>query len=399
MPKVYFTTTTTPILHRAGNVVPDDTQSIDLGQSDLYNKKQRHVDSLDQFSESTKPIRLQPGSDSAAKHRQSSRRQHTQKHVGPKSHFTRFHESPTIQQESSYNVPVNHSRNIEYEDSSDSSGSNSDVEDPAFPYAGGPGHRQASPQTLSIMWHAMNRAGVRSFQPDLLDSFNSPDNQFLWGLAILLFIKLVKAHEYTDVDLEMHSEQKIYQTFYSHAKHLCQRFPLENADPHKKNCKAKYSRCMTCLENNRKARIAYLLTQPELMPLIPIVQKCTSDDKTDHGATDESDRKENDDQHIHKRFSILHMQWCHPRIRKMMRMIDELIACKKNVHGSKCASKNQRIESRPQKISFVNCPSGLPSDCYNGEWLQTQSVPKVISLQIQPGTSIKQFINIMNAMH
>ncbi|MBW0473532.1 hypothetical protein O181_013247 [Austropuccinia psidii MF-1] len=488
----------------------DSLQPVQRQYRSVTQRIQTHQQEQDNTGQKSSQgcVQANSGSDSAAKHRQSSRRQHTQKHVGPKSHFSRaFHESPTIKQEYSYNVPVNHSRNIEEwrasvppteqsflllnpcvssqvisqleriangvsdlqlnresnptpqtnssgpaqnhrdntllarvrmhcqtlfgkcldsnrlpppatdhekakwnrnsivdnfvdsEDSSDSSGSNSDVEDPAFPYAGGPGHRQASPQTLSIMWHAMNRAGVRSFRPDLSDSFNSPDNQFLWGLAISLFIKLVKAHEYTDVDLEMHSEQKIYQTFYSHAKHLRQRFSLENADPHKKNCKAKYSRRMTRLANNRKACIAYLLTQPALTPLIPIVQKCTSDDETDHGATDESDSEENDDQHIHKRFAILHMQWRHPRIRKMMRMIDELIACKKNDCGSKCASKTQRIESRPQKISFVNCPSGLPADCYNGEWLQTQSVPKVISLQIQPGPSIKPFIHIMNAMH
>ncbi|MBW0482252.1 hypothetical protein O181_021967 [Austropuccinia psidii MF-1] len=35
--------------------------------------------------------------------------------------------------------------------------------DPQFPYPGGPGHHEASQQTLKIIWQAMRQAGIRSF--------------------------------------------------------------------------------------------------------------------------------------------------------------------------------------------------------------------------------------------
>ncbi|MBW0487062.1 hypothetical protein O181_026777 [Austropuccinia psidii MF-1] len=173
---------------------------------------------------------------------------------------------------------------------SSSSNSESSVEDFAFPYPGGPGHKQASSQTLSIMWRTMKQAGVQSFRPNLGASFNSPDNKFLWDLEISLFIKLIHAHEYTDIDL----------------------YRKENMDPQRRTHKAKYSRRMTCLANNCQGGIAYLLGQPALTPLIPIVQRCTSDDETDEGASDGSETEEREDQDVTKKFLILHMPWHHP---------------------------------------------------------------------------------------
>ncbi|MBW0477063.1 hypothetical protein O181_016778 [Austropuccinia psidii MF-1] len=227
---------------------------------------------------------------------------------------------------------------------SDSSNGESSVEYSAFLYPGGPGHRQESSQTLAIMWCTMKQAGVQSFPPDLGSSFNSPNNKFLWDFEISLFIKLIHAHEYTDIDLEMYSEQEIYQIFCNHVKSLWQKYRKENMDPEMRTYKAKYSHCMTRLANNHQGRIAYLLGQPSLTPFIPIVQKFTSNDKMDQGESDESETEEPEDQDVTKKFLILHMPWCHPQVTRIIRVLDKLIACKKKSSNSKGEAKSQRTK-------------------------------------------------------
>ncbi|CAH7669474.1 hypothetical protein PPACK8108_LOCUS4098 [Phakopsora pachyrhizi] len=103
-----------------------------------------------------------------------------------------------------------------------SSQSNEDIEgqDPLFPYPGGPGFRGASSQTLSIMWRALCQSGVQSFRSDLSKPMSDRKNQLLWDLAYKLLLKLIKVGKYSDIDLEMCSEDKIYQTLVNHVKYL-----------------------------------------------------------------------------------------------------------------------------------------------------------------------------------
>jgi hypothetical protein len=103
---------------------------------------------------------------------------------------------------------------------SPSSVSSGDSDNPAFPYGDGPGHRDASAATLKIMWRSMQRCGVVSFRPDFSRAASDTDNAFLWDLAHSIFIKLVKAQEYPEIDLETCSSTKIRHAIFNHAKQL-----------------------------------------------------------------------------------------------------------------------------------------------------------------------------------
>lgn len=92
--------------------------------------------------------------------------------------------------------------------------------DPAFPYPDGPGHREAMPATLSIIWNDMRRHGVVSFSPDFTKGPQEADNIFLWDLAHCTFIKLVCAGEYSEIDLACTPEDQICVEILNHAKQL-----------------------------------------------------------------------------------------------------------------------------------------------------------------------------------
>ena len=92
--------------------------------------------------------------------------------------------------------------------------------DPCFPYPDGPGHKDASAAALKIMWRSMRQLGVVSFRPDLTRSASDTDNAFLWDLAHSIFIKLVRAQEYPEIDLENCTAAKIRQAILNHAKQL-----------------------------------------------------------------------------------------------------------------------------------------------------------------------------------
>ncbi|KAI8446824.1 hypothetical protein BY996DRAFT_8447967 [Phakopsora pachyrhizi] len=74
-------------------------------------------------------------------------------------------------------LPIPHDENNQSQMDVDDEEHDSDG-DPCYPYPRGPGHTNATPQTLSIMWRMMNEAGVKSFRPDFSQPCNSPDNNF-----------------------------------------------------------------------------------------------------------------------------------------------------------------------------------------------------------------------------
>ncbi|KNZ44942.1 hypothetical protein VP01_865g2 [Puccinia sorghi] len=105
--------------------------------------------------------------------------------------------------------------------SSSDSGDDADPDaDPCFPYPDGPGHQDASAATLKIMWRSMRRSGVVSFRPDLSRGASDTDNSFLWDLCHSIFMKLVRAQEYPQIDLETCSSAKIHQAILNRAKQL-----------------------------------------------------------------------------------------------------------------------------------------------------------------------------------
>lgn len=95
--------------------------------------------------------------------------------------------------------------------------------DPCFPYPNGPGHKDSSPQQLSIIWNMMQAVGVSSFRPDFSESPQSQPNKWLWDLALKIFIKLVECGEYCGVPLHHENRHLIKKNLHTHALSLKKR--------------------------------------------------------------------------------------------------------------------------------------------------------------------------------
>lgn len=75
--------------------------------------------------------------------------------------------------------------------------------------ANGPQHPKATPNQLAVMKVMMQAVGVSSFRPDFSESPSSTNNQWLWKLALRIFIKLVECGEYVGVSLQEKDLQSI----------------------------------------------------------------------------------------------------------------------------------------------------------------------------------------------
>ncbi|CAH7686093.1 hypothetical protein BY996DRAFT_4587190, partial [Phakopsora pachyrhizi] len=255
--------------------------------------------------------------------------------------------------------------------------------DPSFTYGDGPGHRQASPQTLAIIWQTMQKAGVSKFRPDLCQGFTSPDNLFLWNLAFKSFIILVRCGEYRDISLDMFDEKEIWEALKNHVKNcLKRRFREGMMDVDAQAAKAKVQQSQSQVT---KAWVKYLLSQPTLIGLIPVVEGCCSDDETD----DEAMEVDIAESQTVKQCRVLHLPWRSTQVENIMKLIDELRDPKNSDFPTKSCSPPSRERYRPNgpKESKILCKAGLPINCYSTEWLTTLPKNEVINLntQVLPG--------------
>ncbi|KAH9818828.1 hypothetical protein DFH28DRAFT_887877 [Melampsora americana] len=90
--------------------------------------------------------------------------------------------------------------------------------DPRFPFKGGPGGENSNPQILLVMWTMMKRVGVFSFRPIWEEGMNSPANKFLFSLASAIFIHLVKAGEYDDINSQDAKFDPVCAALKEHAR-------------------------------------------------------------------------------------------------------------------------------------------------------------------------------------
>jgi hypothetical protein len=95
---------------------------------------------------------------------------------------------------------------------------NPDDVDPHFPYPQGPGHRDASPQQLEIMWNMMAAKNMESFRPDFTAGIADPRNQECLELARDIFLALVEASEYTGLRPEEKTPKAVMHAIKGYAK-------------------------------------------------------------------------------------------------------------------------------------------------------------------------------------
>ncbi|WAQ82818.1 hypothetical protein PtA15_3A182 [Puccinia triticina] len=272
--------------------------------------------------------------------------------------------------------------------------------DPAFPYPNGPGHKKASPATLSIMWRTMRRAGVVSFRPDLARGPRDTDNAFLWDLAHTIFMKLVRAQEYLDIDLENCSTEKIHDAIYAHAKQIHRTYREAAWNPQRLDQRAIMKRRLARTHRLRDMRVKFLTSRAGLVPLIPVVTHCTSDADTDEEGSEESEGSDtNTNGQRQKRVVVKHLPWRHPRIGRAFKLIDKLITLKRE-SGCKKYGKSTctRVQPRRQKISQRSCPKSLPSDAICDEWLQGQRPRQINALSIQSLPALRPVIRELERM-
>lgn len=101
-------------------------------------------------------------------------------------------------------------------------------QDPFFPFRDGPGHSNATPVQLSIMWQMMKTVGVNSFRPDFSKSASSKYNKWLWELALKIFVKLVECGEYTGIPLGTTGISVIKRLLATHIQTLMKRYVYYN---------------------------------------------------------------------------------------------------------------------------------------------------------------------------
>lgn len=114
--------------------------------------------------------------------------------------------------------------NAEIEEAVQPELSTNNQSDPAFPYPDGPGHKDATPQQLSVIWNIMNACHVKSFRPNFAEASTTKGNKFLWNIAENSFIKLVESGEYVGVSLEKENRGYIKKCFASYIQTLTKRF-------------------------------------------------------------------------------------------------------------------------------------------------------------------------------
>ncbi|CAH7677297.1 expressed protein [Phakopsora pachyrhizi] len=259
--------------------------------------------------------------------------------------------------------------------------------DCSFPYPDGPGHQGVPSKTLSIMLQAMRQAGVQSFRPDLSKPMSDKRNRLSWDLAYALLYRLAKAGKYDDIDLKLYSEKRIFGTLANHVKHISRCFrESNNWSNNAQRARDKRRGHVTRKSNRCKSQDAYLMSHPNLISLINVVEKCTSDDESD--ISDKCDGN--------KCTVALNMPWHNPCIEQMMIKIDRQIEMSNKSDPKKSNSSRRHV--RYSKTSFVECPKGMPNDCYNGKWISKQQPSYVSNLEIQPEPSLKPRLRLLESL-
>ncbi|KAI9621477.1 hypothetical protein KEM48_007712 [Puccinia striiformis f. sp. tritici PST-130] len=110
----------------------------------------------------------------------------------------------------------------------------------------------------------MQQSGVRRFAPNFLEPPNAPDNDFLWNVAVDIFVELVECGGYADLDENFQDRVIIASEMRKYVREtLARRYKKENLWPEDKQTKhtstQKRKGCRSHLVDSRCG--AYLCAQ------------------------------------------------------------------------------------------------------------------------------------------
>ncbi|CAH7674083.1 hypothetical protein PPACK8108_LOCUS8981 [Phakopsora pachyrhizi] len=221
--------------------------------------------------------------------------------------------------------------------------------DPSFPYGNGPGHCQASAQTLAIIWQTMRKAGVAKFRPDLNKGFSTGDNQFLWNIALQTFINLVCLGEYKGISLDIYHEEDIWIALQNHIwLRLMRQYQEESLGLESQDAKSKAQRGQS------------RMTKDVALDMLP--QLCLAQVNTQPT----------------KYCTVLRMPWRSTLLGKLMVHINILQDPRNSTapQRSNARPASEHISVSQAKESNITRKCNLPVGCYSSEWLRSQPVCK-----------------------
>ncbi|KAA1083319.1 hypothetical protein PGTUg99_027773 [Puccinia graminis f. sp. tritici] len=281
------------------------------------------------------------------------------------------------------------------EASSDCNADEPDSDEPFFPYRDGPGHPDASMSILKIMRRSMRRSGVVSFRPDFTRGVRDTDNKFLWDLAHSIFVKLVRADEYPEIDLQTCTTTRIRRAILNHAKQLKRTYREAGWPDRRQDLQAQKKRRQMRTTRLRDARLKFCTTDPSLIPFMSVITHCTSDAESEDSDEDSEEEGSDMDTSDHRRLAtVVKLPWRHPRIEEAVIAIDQLIERQRKGGNTKFgrSSPFTRVRPRNPKISTRPCPRQLPAQAYCEDWLSSLRIPEVNELNVQPGPSLKGIV-------
>lgn len=271
--------------------------------------------------------------------------------------------------------------------------------DAFFPFRDGPGHLNATPQQLSIMWQMMNTVGVTSFQPDFSTSASSKHNKWLWELALKIFYKLVECGEYTGIPLGTSGISVIKKHLATHIQTLMKRYRQENWDAAWKKRSADEVRRGTRMRHLKGLREGAALSRDRLWPLAPVMIATCSDDKT----VDKEGTALTEPSSSNRPCLVRRLEWRSSDCAMACSLLDEYRGKVADSipgvsPGQRGRRPRERIRRQDGPLSRIEAPVGLPVDCYSEEWLNGLSALERNQLEIHSTPILQKMISTLHSL-
>ncbi|KAH9820055.1 hypothetical protein DFH28DRAFT_924566 [Melampsora americana] len=226
--------------------------------------------------------------------------------------------------------------------------------DPCFPYPNGPGGEKASRTSLKIMWDVMHSVGVRTFRPDFSDSLSSPGNMFLFRMATVILIKLVKSGEYSDISSNDLEPKTVLKLIVAHVRGTWARYFREQRKWSQERLASRDKRRVQKARVNsvREGRLAYVMSHKSLWPLAKVIQDCCSDDETDY-----------EDEEGRKYCKVRIIRWRSSQLDMIFEAIDAARFRNNSIKSQPGNNHRTRTRSHNNPISDLLPPEQIYKDC------------------------------------
>ncbi|KAA1098513.1 hypothetical protein PGT21_036100 [Puccinia graminis f. sp. tritici] len=254
-------------------------------------------------------------------------------------------------------------------------------------------HETATSQQVHIIHRMMQQAGARRFAPNFLEAPNHANNQFLWTLAVDIFVELVDCGEY-NVDETLNDPKIIGSEMRKYVREtLARRYKKENlwAQDRQNNHSAtqkRRSRRLHLVE--RRLEVASHIEGLDC--LYPVIQAACSEDETDYEEPPAKNRKRG-----RKHCVILRVPWRSEKLTEIFTRLDEIGESQKQPTSTKPSGPAPRVRRRDAHAApgAVAEKPDLPEDCFRSKWLQKLSQDHHRSLRLGPPCGVKRIAQNM----